>query len=237
MTLRALQIAASSAVIALFAIPSSAAGPGVAPDLHAHIDAFIRERSPLPPTRIEIPPLALVEELGIDLSQVEVRLSVPARTRMRGSVPVTVSLRSRDGELARHVVTVFVAARTTALVASRRVARGARLRPEHLKQIEIEASSLPADAILEPSALLGERVRRTVAQGAIWRQRLVETPPAVERGDLVTLVVVGRGLRIEARGKAREDGAVGELIRVSNVHSRRELVGRIGEDGAVYVEH
>ena len=44
-------------------------------------------------------------------------------------------------------------------------------------------------------------------------------------------------LRIQALGKVREDGREGELVRITNLDSRRELVGRVASDGAVDVSY
>ncbi len=60
-------------------------------------------------------------------------------------------------------------------------------------------------------------------------------PLLVERGSLVELVLERGALRVRAQGKAREAGHLGESIRVLNRDSRREVVGRVGEDGRVHV--
>jgi flagella basal body P-ring formation protein FlgA len=42
-------------------------------------------------------------------------------------------------------------------------------------------------------------------------------------------------LRIEGSAIARDEARIGEMVRVQNPTSRRELVGRLGPDGAVHV--
>ena len=44
-------------------------------------------------------------------------------------------------------------------------------------------------------------------------------------------------LRVTAKGEAQQDGRAGEKIRVRNVDSRKEIVGRVVERGLVEVEY
>jgi flagella basal body P-ring formation protein FlgA len=69
---------------------------------------------------------------------------------------------------------------------------------------------------------------------ALAPDSLDEVAP-VRRGQKVKIRLTRGRLRIETVGLAREDGGVGDWIRVLNVASRREVIARVGEDGAVHV--
>jgi flagella basal body P-ring formation protein FlgA len=51
----------------------------------------------------------------------------------------------------------------------------------------------------------------------------------------VTLVFEGRGFRITTVGQAVEDARRGDVVRVLNSTSRREVVGRVESSGRVRV--
>jgi flagella basal body P-ring formation protein FlgA len=49
--------------------------------------------------------------------------------------------------------------------------------------------------------------------------RDVVAAPAIRRGDIVTLVYSGEGLRVSARTRALHDAAIGGAIRLTNLQS------------------
>jgi len=63
--------------------------------------------------------------------------------------------------------------------------------------------------------------------------RDVGPPHLVRRGHPVELIYVRPGLRISALGVAQEDGALGDLVRVMNAESRRQLQGVVSGPGEV----
>ncbi len=101
---------------------------------------------------------------------------------------------------------------------------------------ERDVSTLPDRVVFMRDEVVGQRVRRRVGAGTLWRAGLLSEPTVVQRGQMVRLRFQRGPLRIAGLGKAREEGQVGELIRVQNVDSRREVMGRVRADGEVDVE-
>jgi flagellar basal body P-ring formation protein FlgA len=83
--------------------------------------------------------------------------------------------------------------------------------------------SAPADALVDPAALIGMSARRSLAAGRPLRPGDVEPTPAVRRADPVALVFQSGGLMLSLRGRALENGAPGEVIRVLNPETNRTL--------------
>ena len=55
-------------------------------------------------------------------------------------------------------------------------------------------------------------------------------------GGTFTIVGENKQLVIKTKGKAEDSGRVGEKIRVKNLSSDREVVGRVSDNGTVVVE-
>lgn len=55
--------------------------------------------------------------------------------------------------------------------------------------------------------------------------------PAVKRGEMITLLIRGRGFSLQGQGLARDPGAVGDWIRVELPHSSEQLRARIERPG------
>ncbi|MFO7749084.1 MAG: flagellar basal body P-ring formation chaperone FlgA [Desulfobacteraceae bacterium] len=69
--------------------------------------------------------------------------------------------------------------------------------------------------------VLGMALRRSIRQGRHFTRRMVEEPPLVHRGDMVTLVASTGNLSIVTSGIARRDGRLNEQVPVKNVQSGR----------------
>lgn len=219
-------------VLAILAPPAAANGTA---GLRERIERFVRSRLSPPPLRMEVPSLEAFRLPGIDPDRVEVQLDAHAEAFAGTSFPVTVVLRVDGEEVKRGVVTVQVEARARVLVADRALPRGTRVRAEDIRSEWRPRSSLPPGRVDDPKRLVGRRTTRSVPAGAPWRSDLVRDAPAVTRGQVVRLELHHGALRIEATGKARDDGRAGDRVRVLNLDSRREVVGRVGDDGAVHV--
>lgn len=123
--------------------------------------------------------------------------------------------------------TVVVAVR--ALEPGRALGAG-DLRLESRPESEVQASALgtvPDVPDLEPT--------RPVKAGDVVAEGMLRAKVLVKRGQVVTLIAAGRGFRITTQGQAGEDGRRGEVVRVINLGSRREVLGRVEGPGAVHV--
>jgi flagella basal body P-ring formation protein FlgA len=204
------------------------------PELRLQIADWLHERSPWPVTSVELPSLHgfALAELPPDL---EVELSTHPSQPLIGSVPVRVKLQGGGETLMEGVVTANVRAELPVVVAARDLRSGRPLARRDIKVELRDVSELPAGWLDDPSQAVGRSPRRPVRAGnALAPDSLDEVAP-VRRGQRVKIRLTRGRLRIETVGLAREDGAVGDWIRVLNVASRREVIARVGEDGAVHV--
>ena len=119
--------------------------------------------------------------------------------------------------------------------AARHLPRGARLQTGDLRPVRLAAQQAARSLTGSEESLLGMRTRRSLAPGTLLRPQYLERPPLVERGDAVTLRIQRGGLRIEARGKAKDRGNAGDSVRVVNTDSKKIVTGRVAADGSVVV--
>jgi len=203
--------------------------------LRQRIEGYVRERLLDPEARVTVPPLGDFEIRGAAPETLRVALSMRSADRLSGTVPVSVTISDGRTVRKRGVVTVRVRSERRVVVAARHIPRGAPIGPDDLTVERRDAKRLHATTTDEPGALLGRVASRTIRAGTPVRADWTERPTAVERGQRVRIVLENAGLRIEATGEARSDGAVGDVIRVVNSDSSREVMGRIGPDGAVHV--
>jgi len=92
-----------------------------------------------------------------------------------------------------------------------------------LDTIQIREQDLQHNFILSSDDLVGLTPRRMVLEGKPIQTSDVESPVMVERGDLITMTFTEGPLVLSAKGKALQDGALGDYIRVVNLSSNKTI--------------
>lgn len=87
--------------------------------------------------------------------------------------------------------------------------------------------------VTEISQLEGKEAVRPMREGAPIRISDVRAPVLVKRGSIVTIVISFSGMSLSATGKAMQDGARGDTIRLVNLSTSRTVEAEvIGPDRA-----
>jgi flagella basal body P-ring formation protein FlgA len=166
-----------------------------------------------------------------------IELSTHPDQSLLGTVPVRVKLRSEGRTLREGVVTAKVRAELPVVVAARDLRSGRPLAAADLAVEVRDAAGLRAGWLDDPGQAVGRKLRRPLRRGRVLAPDGLDEPARVHRGERVKLRLARGRLRIEAEGRAREDGGVGDWIRVLNVASRREVLARVESDGTVHVRY
>ncbi len=198
------------------------------------IEDYVRSHADTPITAIEVP--RLEPFVPADPGDFDISISTHPGQEMLGWVPLTLAVRSAGRLVHRGVVTVQVETERAVVVSRRSLPAGSVLGPEDLGVELRPASKLPGGWLSDPSQARGKRLRRSLQAGAPILSGHLKHVPDVQRGQRVKLHLRHGALRIDATGRALQDGRVGDWIRVRNLSSRREVHGRLDVDGAVHVE-
>jgi flagella basal body P-ring formation protein FlgA len=222
-------------VVVVAGATNAAVSGTVSERLREAIAAFVREQSPRPLEVVRIPALRDFDVPGFDPAAVKISLSVSPHENFSGSVPVTATLEVAGVAVKRGVITVRVESLARALVAVRPLKRGAEIRDEDLVVQNRVIASLPRGYLTQRSQAVGLQAVRAVPMGAFIVDTMLVEKPIIKRGEIVALRFESNGLRIDGRGRASEDGKVGDRIRVVGEWARRELSGQVSSDGVVHV--
>jgi flagella basal body P-ring formation protein FlgA len=115
------------------------------------------------------------------------------------------------------------------------VGLGATIEAENVTWVELPFGKVPRNAILDAGGLIGMAPKRLIRPAAPVREGDVAPPILVERNAVVMMVFARAGLRLTAKGKALENGAEGDIIRVQNLQSELVIQGLVLPDGRVEV--
>ncbi|ADH87015.1 flagellar basal body P-ring formation chaperone FlgA [Desulfurivibrio alkaliphilus] len=122
------------------------------------------------------------------------------------------------------------------VMTARRINRGEVISRDDLVVHRRDIGMLDGSIINDPALVAGMQLRTTLQAGAIVYQNLLEKPPLVRRGDRVTIRASTGRVLVNAPGEVREIGAEGDLVRVRNLMSRREIMARVVNSGLVETE-
>jgi len=95
---------------------------------------------------------------------------------------------------------------------------------------------LTGGLIQDPQQAVGQKLKLSLPAGAILYAKSIDAPPLVNRGERVTIMAKSQAIQITAPGEARNSGAKGEIIRVKNLTSRREIKARVLDASLVEAE-
>lgn len=111
---------------------------------------------------------------------------------------------------------------------------------EVVSQRDIHYVAMPGDrlagnTIIEAGQILGLAARRGLRAGTPIRANDLQQPVMVKKNGLVLLRLDTPYMQLSTQGRALDDGAQGELVRVMNLRSKVIVQGTVDGDGLVRV--
>lgn len=184
---------------------------------------------------ITIRQLSIPKGVKITSGPRELELVAPSGWNGWGAVSVALVVRV-NGVIERNIpLRIQVDARTDMVTATRQLLAGTVLTLDDLrlqKQDLVQSGGYPVKNLEDA---VGKKLRTTVREGAPIRSNQLASVPIIVSGQLVTIVAENTGIRITVSGRAKSAGGVGDLIRVQNMLSNKEIPARIVDASTVQV--
>ena len=108
-------------------------------------------------------------------------------------------------------------------VPARALSTGEIIAEGDLQTITVPERDLSSNAVVDLKSLVGMEVKRTLREGSIIRKNAIAAPLLVRKKELITLTVQTNQMRLTAQGQAMDDGAMGDVIRVMNLTSKKVI--------------
>jgi len=124
----------------------------------------------------------------------------------------------------------------TVVLASHAISRRTIISAEDIETDFRDISMLGDSLVGNPEQATGKQLNKSLRAGDIVFAHLLKNPPLVKRGDLVTIIARSGGLQVSAPGEVKNAGAIGEIVRVKNLMSRRVLQAKVVDEGLVEVD-
>jgi flagella basal body P-ring formation protein FlgA len=179
-------------------------------------EGFIFEKTMIPESAA---PLSLDGKVRYDFR-------LPARGI--GTATFTATVNGPDGKMLRRFSgSVTIDREAQGIQVTRVIRRGEPLGGGDIKLLGTRLSQLPRGAFDRVDRMEGTVAREELRPGQWLTEQMVQVPDVVKRGQSVKVRLVRGAIQIAAPGITRQGGALGEVVRVENMQSRREVFARV----------
>lgn len=121
-------------------------------------------------------------------------------------------------------------------VLTRAVGKGETIGATDLDWVRLRGDSVRNDTLVDASQILGYTAKSFIRPGQQIRAMDLQRPIAVAKGALVTMVLKSGAMQLTAQGRAVEEGAIGDVIRVTNTHSKQTVEAKVEAPNIVSVQ-
>lgn len=184
-------------------------------------------------------------EPGSDIVRTVSLLATPAQLEAVCDNP-ELSLVGRDSRLTgkrtvlarcgarRHFLPVRIGAQCTWWIASQSLPGGAIVQRSDIEPVTGNLDHQPNGLIFNPDEIIGQRLTRAVVAGKPLLENQLRQQWRLRAGQTVDLVTTGSGFRIRSQGKALNNAAVDETLKVKTAGGRT-VTGKVDSAGQVII--
>lgn len=191
------------------------------------VTAFVVSRTAGMGWDVRIRRITISDALKLPEGSLDYEIVAPQQWEGWGNVSVAVLARQKERVVRNIPVRIEVEALADTVVTLRQLEHGASITTADviLQKREITQSSHLAARTID--AVIGKKARTTLRANQPVRTDQVESVALVKSGQMVTIVAENEVLKVSVSGKARNSGAEGDIIRVQNLTSLKEIPARV----------
>jgi len=158
------------------------------------------------------------------------------RSSMIGRSAFLLDITNEDNSIQSSWVSADIEVWVDVLLSSKPLKEKQMVEEDKIYMGKKELSKLPAGYIDDIKQVSGKRVKRFIGANSILTENILEEPPVFKRGDKVFIIAESEVLKVTAVGLAGEDGYRGRTVRITNMYSKKEVIGNVIDNGTVSVK-
>lgn len=205
-------------------------------EIKSAIESFILTKRPAAGYELKVKSVSLQSVGPLPKAKLTYHIVPRGDEDFAGAVNVAVDLFLNNRPYRRIHASADVAALADVVVASKPLRAFQRIGDDDIAIQRREISTFAAQIATKGEDVVGKRAKLTVSAGEMILIGMIDTPPLVKRGDLVTIRAESSLISAAAAGKAAENGRKGDIIRVINLSSKKEVSGRVVDSRTVMVD-
>lgn len=120
--------------------------------------------------------------------------------------------------------------------ASRDLKRGERISKDDLYYVKRNISHITSKILTDMNKIIGLMAKHNVKKDSGLKEWMFEKFPIVDKGDIVTILAESGDIKVTAPGRVLMKGYEGELVKVQNLMSKKEIYAKVVNGSMVEVD-
>ncbi|MGK9477078.1 flagellar basal body P-ring formation chaperone FlgA [Melioribacter sp. OK-6-Me] len=154
-----------------------------------------------------------VNGLPINNSRIEIDDSRQMRISNRYAF-LPVQVYDAYNNISNSFITIEIELYKTVLTANRKIKKGEILNADMFDSSEVEITSIKGTPLFKIDEIAGKRSRTDINEGVVVTEEIIEPVPDIYLDSKVTLHVIKGNVDVSVEATARQEGRIGEIIRV-----------------------
>jgi len=197
---------------------------------------YLRRRSGKEESDIVVSRFKVIGNRPVPAGKVSFQLFQKDKRRLEGYVRL-VGIISVDGVVENKVrLSGWVDVFESVVCTSRNLKKGETVKEDDLYLARRNISHLSPNILTDMSKAVGLIVKHNLKEETCLKEWMLERSPVLDRGDMVTILAESGNLKVTVSGMVLERGYLGELIRVRNAMSKKEIYARVINNSTVVVD-
>lgn len=194
---------------------------------------FILSKATWDPRDVEVRSVYFSGKVELPSGVMTYETAANPRERFLGNVSITIHFLI-DGERERSVqVTGKVDLFQNVVNAARPLKRGDVISETDIGIERVNIADAPDRFTTQTDQVVGKRLVRDAGLHQAINLADLDEPLAFKKGSTVTIIYSQPGLKLTAKGQAKENGTVGNTVRITNVMTNRIIFCRVLDDTTV----
>ena len=184
---------------------------------------------------VEISRLNISGNVPVPSGKISYRLFQRGQRKFEGYVSVVAAVKVDDVVRSKVKISGWVDIFKAVVCASRDIERGEKINADDLYMVKRNLSHLSSKILTDKTEIIGLIAKHNIKADTSIKEWMIEKAPVVDKGDIVTIMAQSGDLLVTVPGKVLMKGFSGELVKVQNLMSKKEIIAKVMNHSTVAV--
>ncbi len=201
------------------------------------LEEYFREKIIRDPrSQVELREMKVLDSVSFPSPPNSSRVILSPHAYKGGNIFATVLFDLENDEVKKVRVSTKADLLREVLVTTRYLSKHHQIKEEDVELVLKKVSPFHLKVIADPKLVIGKRTTLSINPGEMLLEGMVEVIPLIRKGDQVILLIENPKFKITAIGEAKEEGRIGDRIKVVNLTTKREVYGKVVDAKTVIIE-
>ena len=202
-------------------------------EIETFLTNFIYEQLPFERDSIKIQNTNIPETIEIPRGNVDLKILPRKYSTFIGPTTIPLNIYINNELFKTLYINCNISVYQKIPISTRQIQRGEIIQISDIKFVEKDLALLPQSTLLSQEEVIGMQALRHFPSDSFFLGNQLSKPPLIKKRQPVIIEIEGKNFRITAKGQSLEDGAKGDIIKVVNMTSQKEIFAQVIEANKV----